>query len=467
MKHKMPLALVRSEISFNFDFGNYFPMKLKLIIIALFCFFAIGAAFMSQKIPRVEAITPCPAETKPFPSYNTDFPPFERWCGKVFQLSQNYTQASALPDVQPWKRIVQKREDFKSKWKEYLISVLTYAYQGNIEADWVVQQNKTRKWFHAPWMHSGITGREFVHGLTMERSSCLSELTEGKPCSDDNVPIQNWAVSVYNEPGGYYIGKVWQEMYNKNLDPTKPNPKPNPARFPADGFPEGTVAIKLLFTQADVDYLKRSVVWNADIYRSKAPPQKMRLLQIDISVRDDNSPTGWVFGTFIYNDNVAPVPYGAALSPEQQAWLRVVPIGLMYGNSLEENFINSPDEIKIPQHLGCGNRLNGPVDNYRSSCIACHATAEAMPDFSYVRYQDSMNCKPETNSFWFRNINPRSTNKEEKTLSAIKNKPTVSLDYSLQVRKGIERCCEAKVCRCSQPTLDSKTQEVTKDGISK
>ncbi len=428
----------------------------------------LSLLFSARKQFSVEAVAPCPSETKPFPSYNTDYPPNEKWCGKVFQLSQQYRDASSSADVQPWKQIVRKREEFKDKWKEYLFAVLSYAYEGNLETDWVVQQNKKRKWFHAPWMHAGVTGREFVHGLTMERNSCVSELTEGKPCSDNNVPVQNWAVSVYNEPGGYHIGKVWQEMYNQNLDPSKPNPKPNPANFPAGGFPEGTVAIKLLFTQADFDYLKNSIVWNADIYRSRTPPQVMRLLQVDVSVRDNNSPTGWVFGTFVYNDNATPLAYNSQLTQDKQGWLRVVPVGLMFGNKPEESFLNSQSEIGIPQHFGCNNRLNGPVDNYRSSCIACHTTAEVAPDFRYVKYPFPMDCTPRTDAFWFRNINPRSIKTEEKTLSAILKKKVASLDYSLQLRKGIERCCETKVCKCNQSALDSKdskSQEVTRQGV--
>lgn len=442
-------------------------MKIKLIIIACFCFFAL-AFFLNPgvQIPAeaFEPNPPCLAETKPFPSYNTDFPPNERWCGKVFQLSQNYSSARPVADAQPWKQIVRRREDFKAKWKEYLFSVLTYAYQGNLEKDWVVQENPTRKWFHAPWMHYGVTGREFVHGLTMERSSCIAELTEGKPCSDDDVPIQNWAVSVYNEPGGYYIGKVWQEMYNSKFDTAKPNPKPNPAKFPVEGFPEGAVAIKLLFTQADLHYLKNSVKWNADIYRSRTPPQVMRLLQIDISVRDNNSPTGWVFGTFIYHDDAQPLAYDAPLPNEKQAWLRIKPLGLMFGNNLDENFLNSQSEIGVPQHFGCNNRLNGPVDNYRSSCMACHATAEVAYNFKYVRYPFAMNCTPKTDVFWFRNINPRSPKAAERTLSA-PEKRTFPLDYSLQLRKGIERCCQAKVCKCEQTGPESKLHEVTRQGI--
>lgn len=439
-------------------------MKIKIIIVTGFCFLSLFYIFYPKIWIPVAAIAPCPAETKPFPSYNMDYPPSERWCGKVFQLSQNYVSASPSPDAQPWKQIVRRREDFKIKWKEYLLAVIKYAYEGNLEKDWVVQENKGRKWFHAPWMHYGITGREFVHGLTMERNSCLSELTEGKPCSDDNVPVQNWAVSVYNEPGGYYIGKIWQEMYNQTLDPKNPNPKPNPAKFPHAGFPEGTVAIKLLFTQADLNYLKNSVVWSADIYRSKAPPQVMRLLQVDVSIRDNNSPTGWVFGTFIYNDDASLVPYNVELPPDKQGWLRVKPVGLMFGNNPEENFLNDQSEIGVPQHFGCNNRLNGPVDNYRSSCISCHATAEAARDFKYVKYPFAMNCTPKTNSFWFRNINPRSGNLEERTLSEPAKK-TFPLDYSLQLRKGLERCCQAKVCKCEQSVADTKAQEITRQGI--
>jgi hypothetical protein len=29
------------------------------------------------------------------------------------------------------------------------------------------QDNPTRKWYHAPWLHPGPSGREFTHGLTV------------------------------------------------------------------------------------------------------------------------------------------------------------------------------------------------------------------------------------------------------------------------------------------------------------
>ena len=332
------------------------------------------------------------------------------------------------------------QDEIKTKWKEYLFAVLSYAYEGNLETDWGVQENIKRKWFHAPWMHAGSTGREFLRGLTVERPSCNKELLEGKICDDDKLPIQNWAVSVYNEPGGYYINQVWKEMLKR---------KPNPAKFPAGGFPEGTVAVKLLFTQSEPDYLKNSIAWKADIYRGKMPPQIVRLLQIDVAVRDDLSPTGWVFGTFMYHDDAPPMPYNAELPPDKKSWLKVVPLGLMFGNELSESFLN--DNLPVPQHFGCQARLNGPVDNPKSSCLACHAQAEIPMDLDFNRLNltyPAMSCDAETDKFWFKRVNPRSDTQEEQTLSA-PDKQTVSLDFSLQLREGIERCCLAKnACQC-------------------
>ncbi len=419
-------------------------MKIKILLVTAFVLFFIKFAFFSKNPPPTDS--PCPPATKPFPSYDAAFAPTEKWClenpnGQVFQLSQNYGEAKENLNEQPdWKQIASTRNELKTKWKEYLFAVLRYAYEGNLETDWVVQRNTKRKWFHAPWMHAGLTGREFLHGLTMERPSCGKELLEGKICDDDKLPIENWAVGIYNEPGGYHIGQIWTEML-------KPNP--NPANFPAIGFSEGTVAIKLLFTQSEPAYLKNSITWKADIYRGKMPPQTVRLLQIDISVRDNLSPTGWVFGTFMYHDDAPPMPYAGELPPDKQGWLKVVPLGLMFGNELSESFLN--DNVPVPQHFGCGQRLNGPVDNPKSSCLACHAQAEVPLDLDFNKLTATyppMSCDEKTNEFWFRYINPRSGVKEERTLSA-PDKQTVSLDFSLQLRDGIEQCCLAKdACKC-------------------
>lgn len=422
--------------------------KIKILLIAGLFLVFIKFSFFGGKpaAPVAPAASPCPPATAPFPSYDAAFAPSEKWCldnprAQVFQLSQNYGDAKQFPNETPaWKKIARTPEELKTKWREYLFAVLAYAYEGNLENDWVVQRNSRRKWFHAPWMHSGATGREFLHGLTVERPSCDEELLRGKICDDDKLSINNWAISVYNEPGGFYIGQVWDEMLRR---------EPNPENFPRDGFPEGTVAIKLLFTQADADYLKNGIEWQADIYRGTMPPQTMRLLQIDVSVRDDVSPTGWVFGTFMYHDDAPPFQITADLPPDKQSWLKFVPLGLMFGNEISQSILNP--QVPVPQHFGCQKRLNGPVDNPKSSCLACHALAEVPRDLDFNKLNltyPPMACDAATNQFWFRHVNPRSADAAERTLSA-PDKQTVSLDFSLQLRQGIERCCAAKnACQC-------------------
>lgn len=177
---------------------------------------------------------------------------------------------------------------------------------------------------------------------------------------------------MYNPAGGFAVGRVWR-------DPD--NPDPSAARFP-----DGTVAFKLLFTTAtvaQVPYLANALEWDVHIARtgSTRTIQKVRLLQIDVAVRDNraDATTGWVFGTFAYDGGAA----------GQAPWDRMVPVGLMWGNDpaltqaaydagnrVVESVILNPVIGGATQHLGWRGRLNGPVDNPRSSCLSCHATAQ-------------------------------------------------------------------------------------------
>lgn len=472
-------------------------MKIKLILIACFFLFYLGFSCVPKQTTQSNTAdkaeparltettslteTACPPEeTRPFPSYDKSFAPNGDWCknnpnGKVFRLSQNFKEAKKeINEELPWKQFAAKTEDLKTNWKNYLFAALRYAYEGNIEKDWAAHENERRKWFHAPWMHTTENGREFLRGLTKERGSCLKELTSGGVCEiNESRPIQNWAVSVYNEPGGYYFKQVWQEMYNVELDASKSNPNPNPKNF-GEGFPEGTVAVKLLFTAAELDYLKNSVVWEADINRGKMPLQKMRLLQIDIAVKDKISPTGWVFGTFIHHDNAPEMEYSPELAADKRVWLKMLPVGLMFGNDVGEfPELREPLEtyldktIPVPQHYGCKNRLNGPVDNAHASCISCHALAETSQDFKKINYA-KMNCSSEKDiDFWFKNINPSSTIESERTFTkSTASRKIFSLDYSLQLQKGLERCCDANVCQCNLPApVPQKAEEVSRDGV--
>jgi hypothetical protein len=311
----------------------------------------------SKTAAAVAPSLPPPAVMFAFPDAR-DNPP-ANWTGPVFHLSQNYPTALPTPEQYPWKQI-----DFKTLPMDYLHAVLAYCLEGNVtpSGDFDINQNPVRHWYHAPWMHPN---REFIHGMTSERRSRPGELAPTQ-----TQMWQNWAVGMYNAPGGFVIGRVW-------ANPNAPNPS-------SAAFPDGTVAFKLLFTQApasQVPYLANDFEWIADINRIStggAPPVSLRLLQIDVAVRDTraDSTTGWVFGTFTYD----------AQEPGTTPWQRIVPIGLMWGNDPTRLFNGQPlietkinPNLRMPQHLGYGvggqKRLNGPVDNPASSCLSCHSTA--------------------------------------------------------------------------------------------
>ncbi|NHZ83239.1 hypothetical protein F2P44_28785 [Massilia sp. CCM 8695] len=294
-----------------------------------------------------------------FPSSNDKIP--AGWTGPVFKLSQDYP-ATLPQDPLPWQAIDPTREP-----ERYARTVYNYVLEGNIQADWDVRNNKVRRWYHAPWMHYGDTGREFIRGLTRERTSpAPGSAGKGELGPAQTRCFQNWAVGFYNPPGGYQVGKVWA--------------KPDNPDAVLSQFPNGTVIAKLLFTTAPDDelpYLKNAVEWQANVHVFSGVtcpsgalvrrPQTVRLLQVDIAIKDARAAeTGWVFATLSYNGNAA----GAT------PWERMQLVGVMWGNDIAKNqqWINKMNGT--PQHLGAGGRLNGPVDNPRSSCISCHATAQ-------------------------------------------------------------------------------------------
>lgn len=527
-------------------------MKGKLIVIWVFALFCLGILFNqgcgnSSQVATSDdlgvAQTECPPPTAPFPSYQDKYGPPDWWCQEnkknekkfpIFQLSQDYPDSyddyikSDCPETEcTWKKEAynywrQDRNAFGETENNYLKEIVRYAYEGNLEVDWVVQKNsKGRKWFHAPYMHLDIVNplnkekieekvaREFTHGMTLERPGCISELNYKVgnaqcpfPPSDPETNFQSWAVSFYNERGASYIRRVWDEMLNPKTG------TPDPENFPAEGFPDGTVGIKLLFTQAPpakvyyekngekIQFLEGSVEWEADTAdfirdqgfektkrakeKEKQPElgeeycrnnweqcfTKLRLLQIDVAVRDKNSPVGWVFATLTYDkdarpfiDYAFPPDLGAEEVEKKRAWLRIKPLGLTFGNDpnvlkggdIKESLLNT--DLEIPQHYGCGaddnplkRRLNGPVDNPKSSCVSCHSQSETPKDLNIgnVNYP-GMKCENQGEyniEYWFKNINPRNRNQPTFTPST-RNKPMFSLDYSLQLREGLRRYCVA------------------------
>lgn len=326
--------------------------------------------------------------------------------GRLFQLSQNYPNVIQEEEY-PWEKI-----DFKLQPSAYLYAIRSYLYEGMVEADWRAEDNRIRKWYHVPWMHTGRHARECIRGMTRERDVDAFEIAL---CHSHCM--QSWAIGLYNSPGGYTIGQVWS-------NPSDPRPE-------CACFPFGTVVAKLLFIEADLTNifaLEGSVEWQANINSSAVDDtskaiRTLRLLQIDVAVKDERAAdcTGWVFGTFVYDKNVE----------AKNGWERMVPLGLMWGNdpgitlseiaegaTLEETKICNPVPDFAVKHLGWCGRLNGPVDNPNSSCLSCHSTAQWKPVAPMVPKGSDVQRLP-----WFRNI-PSGT---------AFSTGQISLDYSLQL----------------------------------
>lgn len=357
----------------------------------------------------------CNCYSQRFPSASMPAP--KDWKGPIFQLSQDYPTKIEKDEKMPWLEI-----DYKKDPINYLMTVYRYVIEGNIESNWVLQNNQTRKWYHTPWMHYRFVGdmdmgREPIHGLTRERDSRSYEL------SDQQATIyQNWAIGFYNPRGGYTIGQVWKD--ENNPDPTKAI------------FTDGSVSAKIVFTEADsieVPYLKGSPEFVCLIYKKAGDPnvrklKKLHLLQVDIAVKDPRAKegSGWIMGTFFYQGNIQ----------NENPWLRVLPVGLAWGNDpgitpqnvksnpLKDCYVN-PEALKISK-LGWAGRVNGLIDNPQSSCISCHGAA-ASPLLGGGAPDDGMSLAERMH--WFR-----------KTASVNNSyfDNTTSLDYSLQLAFGIQ-----------------------------
>lgn len=408
-----------------------------------------------------------------FPSYDPKFTPPQG--STPFRLSQEYPSTYDPDEAFPWAKL-----DFRADHGEaYLRAVLAYCLKGNVEVDFRGQDNKTRTWYHAPWMHDDSEdreagkrqGREYHHGLTRERRSRTKEL---HPLQTTDR-IQNWAVSMYNPRGGYTIGRVWR----------------TPDGFPAPSqatFPDNTVSFKLLFSAApvaEVPFLKGSFEWTANINPAVPPKtgapfarvdQVMRLLQVDVAVKDPRvaSGSGWVFGTFVYDGS----------RPGKTPWEQLVPVGVSWGDDSSErsklaqegSFVNpkltesllNPALIEPTdtntwkdraylRHHGLGGRLNGPVDNPSSSCISCHGRAgtyaAALPlnDRSGLPMPilagtdaDTGSKKAQIEGFgqFFRLVRANS-HLENADVPSAGPQTFVTVDYSLQLSQGIRNFYQA------------------------
>ena len=351
-----------------------------------------------------------PSPPQRFPDYGF-VAPSSQYTGEPFRLSQDYP--AKKPDGTKVPAFFAKMPkgfttDFTG-WREYMMALRDYCFEGNLEVDWRVEKNKARKWYHIPWQHYGNSGREGIHGLTKEAPVAPGQLaaSQGQPKPGENY--QTYAVGFFNDFGGYTIGQVWKNHFAPDAS----------ASSTPNGFLEGTVISKLLFVDVpseQVPSLINPMQWDAYIqntYQNTARSVRpMSLIQMDIAVRDKRAPDGWVFGTFQYNGQLE----------KKVRWENLIPVGIMWGNdptitdstytnpkptetkinpNLKESVINPNPKELPPTHLGWNGRLNGPVDNPQSSCMSCHMTAE-YPALSAISPLFTANPPPVGSSAWMR-----------------------------------------------------------------
>ncbi|MGF1749223.1 hypothetical protein [Vibrio cionasavignyae] len=330
------------------------------------------------------------------------------WTGPVFELSDQYpTQLPAKCTKQscPWLFIdlpmkanlnATSSPDWSQDpvYNEYITSILDYIRQGqsadlNNKQGLQVNLDGETRWFHIPWMaYAQKTGREFVHGLTNERTAHLSDFYGNvNNETNDKRGFETWAVGMYNDIGAYTVGQSFNNQGKPVLETV--NGITSTKGMP---FKEGTVVVKFLFstvTPNDVPYLNNSPKWQAnrhvesegEFLQCQRKVRDVYLVQVDVAVVDTRSPSRWVYGTFAYIDDGG-----------KTVWDNLKPVGLQWGMDpwtfpavpksesipAQQSVLNT--EIKPYEHFGCQSRLAGPVDNKQSSCLSCHAGAYANPD---------------------------------------------------------------------------------------
>jgi hypothetical protein len=311
----------------------------------------------------------------------------------------------------------------------------------------IPSNQRTQKWYPAPRMMFGNPGtpgtsaREAAYGMTLERRVIVDEL------GGNTVAFRNYAVAYYDARGARTYARVWSTE-----TPGRDTPVLKHMKISAGGL-----VYKLLFSAArpsdfPQDLLQGSLAVNI-LPNSGGPAVNVRLLQIDIAVKDDRAgPTGWYFATYAYDRSIA----GA--SP----WLKMVPVGLMWGNDpsgppINESWINPAAPAYAKAHLGVDGRLNGPVDNRASACMSCHSTAQA-PSVASLIPPAAGPCLPERPK-WFRNLSGstafgRFDPEGSACETALNGTTLTAADYSLQLSDTVTRALPPSAATFNPCTWD-------------
>jgi hypothetical protein len=310
----------------------------------------------------------------------------------TFQIKGDYpalpalqTSAPPQPDVTTMRG--GKGADAKAAAARWLEAIQSYVYEDmnaqSKDDNRLFRPNAgadiaKKRWYHMPWLHSQSAtrskpgrGRDAIWGLTREVD--LRGPITWPRAAGVNCIAQSWGIGMFNEPGGYTIGKVFPKG-SSSFDPK------------AGKFPQGSVAFKLLFTAASPTQLPESDgAWTIDAYvngQGKCLSEgasearvltKMRHIQMDVMMKFGARDEDWIFASWVYDKN------------DKLHWRGMHPVGVQFGVKASETVVTSdhflPNGFALPGEMP---RLNGPADNPMSSCYSCHARAQ-WPELSRAR----------------------------------------------------------------------------------
>jgi hypothetical protein len=327
------------------------------------------------------------------------------YAGPWFQPNKIEEAHTGVPSgARPWQSIDPRVE---SQRLAYLLALRNYAFTSaqvraltptlTADTDYLDTTGGTvpagqrgQKWYPAPRMIFGTPSvpgsgaREAAYGMTAERTTPPGTLA-------GNInEFRNYAVAYYDARGARTFARVWSTAA--------------PGKDVADRskmkFAVNSLVFKLLYSAAKASDFPTDILANSlsvkIIPNRTGGPVDVRLLQIDIAVKDERAgTTGWYFATYAYDQS----------RPGSSPWLKMAPVGLMWGNDpgglpLKESWINPSAPAYAKAHLGFEGRLNGPVDNPVSACMSCHSTAQAK---SLAFLIADRSCASKRAS-WFRNL---------------------------------------------------------------
>lgn len=358
--------------------------------------------------PSSGGTTPTNCENR-YPDFEGNIPPGYD-SAQLYKLGQNWpkTLPALTKAEKPWENFDEINDSTVTK---YLMEMRNMVYDQLAAKDFRMGEGGA-DWFTIPYQP-----REALRGMYDGNNQ--------DPFDYDTlqtIEAVNFTTGFYNKVGGYTIGQVFGQC---DRDVTDPNVTQESVLFN-----DGTVVVKLAMTSLPVEdapFLKDAFSWDiyADISTkgnvSPTVPQKgaiykpsiakVRLIQMDIILKDarltQNTGTGWVFGTLVFDESVTDEEAMAAgwdgKDQSKKGLYKMVPLGAQTGNdpgvvvdathSLKETFLNPHAPEYTKALLGWGGRLSGPIDgangsnnskNYKkdpyyknalSSCMSCHGAA--------------------------------------------------------------------------------------------